>query len=418
MASTLLNMMAGGDALGSEGAASDQGKLSSAEGIATATQNTAASAASENTSKTTPVATAAASAAAENTSKTTPVATAAAKGSPNTGQAQAGANAGAQAKTAANGQSAAAADVDVAAPVTTVETQAAGIAKAIGDGNRAQVTVTVTNEAQTLTSKPNAALTTNAVISGEGSSQSSSGRQAGTHTPNRGTQGQVAQAAVQQAQAGQNQAAGNSGVQTGAAAKGLVQAQGASAAASGGTVHAGGGVEGVTQAGGVSGTQQAQNQAAAEQATNARKTASTGRSVAEQISVKITKAIQAGTDKITIQLRPANMGRVEVKLEIGLDNRLTALVIADNRETLEILQKDARELQRALQDAGLQADSGDLNFSLRGEENQARDEESASSGRPLTGDEDIATLEEMIVEEAVIASDGRVLANGRIDIRA
>ena len=89
----------------------------------------------------------------------------------------------------------------------------------------------------------------------------------------------------------------------------------------------------------------------------------------------------------------------------------------DNRETLETLKNDSRELQRALLEAGLNTDSGDLNFSLRGEEQQAQDDK-GSSGRPLTGDEDIAELEEMIIEEAIIASDGRVITNGRIDVRA
>jgi len=45
-------------------------------------------------------------------------------------------------------------------------------------------------------------------------------------------------------------------------------------------------------------------------------------------------------------------------------------------------------------------------------------EDGAKSGQPLTGEEDIAELEEMIIEEAVIATDGRVLSQGRIDVRA
>ena len=306
-------------------------------------------------------------------------------------------------------------------PLGTIETQASGIAKALGDGNRAQVTVSVTNESQTLTSKPNAMLSTNSVISANGSSQSSSGQQTSANSHNGGNPGQTALAQAQQAQAAnaQNQSAQNSGAQAGGDAKGLAQAQSVSSASSAGSTHAGGG-EGVTQAGGVTGaqqTQQSQGQNAAGQANNTQKPASAGRSAVEQISIKISKAIQSGSDKITIQLRPANMGRVEVKIEMLQDNRLSVLVIADNRDTLELLQKDSRGLQRALQEAGLHAESGDLNFSQRGEENQAQKDDGPSS-RPLSGEEDIAELEEMIVEEAVIASDGRVLANGRIDVRA
>ena len=186
----------------------------------------------------------------------------------------------------------------------------------------------------------------------------------------------------------------------------------------GGTAHSGGG-EGAAQTGtgGVSGSQQTQGQNAANQSGNSQNTARTGRSMVEQVTVKITKAIQAGNDKITIQLRPANMGRVEVKMEVAQDNRLNVLVIVDRADTLEQLQKDSRELQRGLQEAGLQVDNGDLNFNLRGEENQAKEGDN-SSGRAASVEDDVVLLDEEIIEQALISSDGRVLSNGRIDVRA
>jgi flagellar hook-length control protein FliK len=93
---------------------------------------------------------------------------------------------------------------------------------------------------------------------------------------------------------------------------------------------------------------------------------------AEQIAVHIHKAIGAGQDRINIQLRPPELGRIEVKFELA-DNRLVHVVItADRPETLELLQRDVRGLERALQDAGLSTDSGSLNFSLRGDHRQER----------------------------------------------
>ena len=50
------------------------------------------------------------------------------------------------------------------------------------------------------------------------------------------------------------------------------------------------------------------------------------------------------------------------------DGRVDAVVRVERPETLELLQRDARQLVRALQDAGLQADSGSLSFHLRGDE--------------------------------------------------
>lgn len=90
----------------------------------------------------------------------------------------------------------------------------------------------------------------------------------------------------------------------------------------------------------------------------------------EQIAINIQKAIKAGKDQVTIKLQPEELGRIDVKLEVGEDGRVTAQVRAEKPETLELLQRDARGLERALQEAGLRADSGSLSFGLRGENRQ------------------------------------------------
>jgi len=86
---------------------------------------------------------------------------------------------------------------------------------------------------------------------------------------------------------------------------------------------------------------------------------------AEQVALHIKKALGAGADKINIKLHPAELGRVEVKLEIGKDGHIQATVLAEKPETLDMLQRDARGLERALQDAGLRTSSDSLSFSLR-----------------------------------------------------
>lgn len=85
-----------------------------------------------------------------------------------------------------------------------------------------------------------------------------------------------------------------------------------------------------------------------------------------QVTLQIVKAFADGLDRITIQLHPKNLGRVDVRLEIGQDGRMTAIIAADRPETLEMLQRDSRALERALQEAGLKTDSGSLSFHLRG----------------------------------------------------
>ena len=87
----------------------------------------------------------------------------------------------------------------------------------------------------------------------------------------------------------------------------------------------------------------------------------------EQIKVHINKSVKAGMDRVSIQLRPANLGRIEVKMELSQDGKVRAFITADVKDTLDMLQRDARGLERALQDAGLRTDSNNLHFALRSE---------------------------------------------------
>lgn len=362
----------------------------------------------------------------ESLAKVTPVA-AGKQGGPqdnHKAHAQAFANAAGQAKAVAADQSAVNVETGAAGDMKPVEVQAAALAKVLGDGNKAQVSVTVANEAQVLTSKPTASLTAGAVLASDVASQSS-GQNANTHAQAT-AHNPLVTAQAQQSQGGpaQNQGTQNSqGLNTAQAqtdAKGLVQAASASGN-SGGTAHSGGGEAGVqTNAGNVSASQQAQQaqqQAQADKAHNADKPSRPGHSVVEQVFVKITKAINAGNDRITIQLRPANMGRVEVKMELTHDNRLMAVVTADNKDTLEALQRDAKELQRALHDAGLHTGNGDLNFNLRGQTGQGTDGDGKTAGG-LFGD-NVADADEAAMDATAWTphQDG-IYVNGRIDVRA
>jgi flagellar hook-length control protein FliK len=88
---------------------------------------------------------------------------------------------------------------------------------------------------------------------------------------------------------------------------------------------------------------------------------------AEQVALQFSRALNSGSDHITIRLQPESLGRVDVQLELTKDGRLTAMFVADRPETLDMLQRDARILERALNDAGLRADASGLSFNLRGE---------------------------------------------------
>ncbi|MDX2073107.1 MAG: flagellar hook-length control protein FliK [Alphaproteobacteria bacterium] len=89
--------------------------------------------------------------------------------------------------------------------------------------------------------------------------------------------------------------------------------------------------------------------------------------VVDQVVFNIKTAVKDGASKIQIQLDPVELGKLHIKIDLGSDGKATGVVVtADNKSTLDLLQRDARGLEQALADAGIKADSGSLSFNLRG----------------------------------------------------
>jgi flagellar hook-length control protein FliK len=104
----------------------------------------------------------------------------------------------------------------------------------------------------------------------------------------------------------------------------------------------------------------------------------------EQVAVHLQRAVREGTNKFSIQLSPAELGNIHVKLEIDEEKRVTAAVTVERPSTLELLQRDTKGLERALHNAGLNMEGGDLSFSLgRGDQDFAQD--LRQSGASATG---------------------------------
>ena len=164
------------------------------------------------------------------------------------------------------------------------------------------------------------------------------------------------------------------------------------------------------------GTQQTQQTQQSQQAQNsqANQKPTTGSSVVDQVSVKISKAMQAGNDRISIQLKPAELGRIDVKMELTHDGRVMAVVTADNKDTLDLLRRDSGDLQKALENAGMQMDSGDMTFNLRGEENQMDSQGNGSSD----GKNEEDGITDADLDNLILAQDTDVISDARVDVRA
>ncbi len=96
--------------------------------------------------------------------------------------------------------------------------------------------------------------------------------------------------------------------------------------------------------------------------------------VATQVAAHIGHAVRDGQNEFKIRLDPPELGRIDVKLEMHQDGRVSALLAADNEQTLQLFERHHGLLERALQDAGLKTDAGSLSFTLSGGDKEPKSE--------------------------------------------
>lgn len=108
-----------------------------------------------------------------------------------------------------------------------------------------------------------------------------------------------------------------------------------------------------------------------------------------QLVGRIEQAIAKEQTTLTVQLDPEHLGRVEVKLELQ-DGRVTAMIAAEKPATLDLLQRDARLIERTLQQGGMQVQPDGLHFSLREGGGQWTMSEQGRRGAQLYGQQALA----------------------------
>jgi flagellar hook-length control protein FliK len=133
------------------------------------------------------------------------------------------------------------------------------------------------------------------------------------------------------------------------------------------------------------------------------------------VAIDIAGKALAGKNRFEIRLDPPELGRVEVRLDVDRDGRITSHVIADRKDTLDLLQRDAAGLQRAFQDAGLKTADNGLQFSLRDQtagQQQNPGGSQSNSAQLVVEDDSLAPI------DATQSGYGRfVRLNGGLDIR-
>ncbi len=137
------------------------------------------------------------------------------------------------------------------------------------------------------------------------------------------------------------------------------------------------------------------------------------------LALRIAAKAGAGESQFTVRLDPPELGRIEVTLNVNSQGTAQANLSADKPQTLDLLQRDAPVLERALKDAGLDL-AGGLSFSLRsdGHPGDWRDAPGSGGARPMQ----IETVDAASADAATIGAAG-LIATGwgastmRLDIR-
>jgi flagellar hook-length control protein FliK len=82
------------------------------------------------------------------------------------------------------------------------------------------------------------------------------------------------------------------------------------------------------------------------------------------LAATMVRRLESGAKQFSMRLDPPELGQVEVKLTMEAGKKVRAVISAERPEALADLVRSARDLVRALNDAGLNVDENGLTFTL------------------------------------------------------
>jgi flagellar hook-length control protein FliK len=116
----------------------------------------------------------------------------------------------------------------------------------------------------------------------------------------------------------------------------------------------------------------------------------------QAVAVEIGMRAMRGSKEFSIRLDPEDLGRIDIKLEISEAGEVQAKLMVDRVETLQLLQRDAKTLERAFDQAGLKSNPDGLQFSLRdpGQQRDGQNNQQSERTKLNSSDKDILGIEE------------------------
>nr|WP_246700320.1 flagellar hook-length control protein FliK [Rhodopseudomonas sp. WA056] len=101
----------------------------------------------------------------------------------------------------------------------------------------------------------------------------------------------------------------------------------------------------------------------------------------DSLAVEIAARARGGATRFDIRLDPAELGRIDVRIDVDRHGQVTSHLTVEKPETLQMLRQDQTQLQRALDDAGLKTGNGGLQFSLRDQSSSGQQGQQQDGGR-------------------------------------
>ncbi|WP_008197197.1 flagellar hook-length control protein FliK [Roseibium alexandrii] len=145
--------------------------------------------------------------------------------------------------------------------------------------------------------------------------------------------------------------------------------------------------------------------------------------LASQVAVEMARNLKNAQTRFQMRFDPPELGRVDVNMKVAADGSVQAHLIVERPETLDMFLRDQRGLERALEAAGLNTNSGDLQFSLKQESGQqlaSQDDRGQQNGQSGTANAEADGSGDASADEAM---DGQLLRmtlaeqRGGLDVR-
>jgi len=136
----------------------------------------------------------------------------------------------------------------------------------------------------------------------------------------------------------------------------------------------------------------------------------------QMVAMQIQSNAQSQTNTFTMELQPAELGRLEIRLKFDKDGGIKAHLIADKADTFSMLQKDSPQLHRILQQAGLDVDDCALSFDLRQQNQQNNNANDTPDNRISSYGSDDDTISSNALQAKIAVEAMGHISSGGVNI--